>query len=109
MNSGGSGIEIVEFNIQFFNVLTLLGMENGVSVVGYLIRIDNVRFEIQDIEDGIRYKIGVGRFLLYELKKRDLIMKCVNSLLRYCLYYLRINFILKGFTNTETKKQLVHA
>lgn len=49
-------------------------MENEVSVVGYMIRIHNVRFEVQDIEDGIRRKIGVGRFLLYELKKRDLIM-----------------------------------
>lgn len=74
MNSGGSGIEIVEFNIQFFNVLTLLGMKNEVSVVGYMIGIHNVRFEVQDIEDGIRCKIGAGRFLLYELKKRDLVM-----------------------------------
>lgn len=84
-------------------------MENGVSVLGYMIRIHNVRFKVQDIENGIRYKIEVGKFLLYELKKRDLIMLCVNSLLCYCLYYLKINFILKGFTNTETKKQLVYA
>lgn len=44
-------------------------MENEVSVLGYMIRIHNVRFKVQDIENGIRCKIEVGKFLLYELKK----------------------------------------